>query len=468
MAKPTARDIVFRTLSRWTHLEDPPFLPERHHPDWAILSPRDRSFAYDLLTGILRWRGTLETVISSRLNQRFETLEMGLRVALWMGAYQLLFQGTADYAAVNTAVDLARKINPRAAGLVNAVLRAITRLEPRRVAVTPSSDAAAPITSRLGRHLIALDFETDLRLNTAIFSDPAKDLVGHLAGVRSHPAAFVAHLLKIYPDQAAAVLLRNNQRPIITLRVDADQLDVPAAAGLAAHAEEPRFLVAAQGWSDHLEELVDSGKLSPQDPTAAQPIRRIAELVAQNNLPAPTRILDLCAGLGTKTVQLARTCPAARVIATDLDNEKLHRLHARVQKLKLANIQTLPLTETENQKPDGRFDLILLDVPCSNTGVFAKRVQSRWRWPTLDHAALAAMQLKLLQQAAAILAPAGTILYSTCSIDPVENQERTQTFLAQNPAFSLVAQESRLPALTSAPAAPHDGGYFAILRHSRA
>jgi 16S rRNA (cytosine967-C5)-methyltransferase len=466
MPKPTSRDIVFRTLSRWIQLQDPPFLPERHHPDWAILSARDRAFAYDLLTGILRWRGTLEAVISSRLNQPFDTLEMGLRVALWLGTYQLLFQGTADYAAVNTAVDLARKINPRGAGLVNAVLRAITRLEPRRIAATASGDAAAQNALRLGRHLLALDFDTNVRFNTAIFADPARDMVAHLAAVRSHPAPFVAHFLKIYPDQASAILLRNNLRPTITLRVDADQLDVPAVAGLTVHAGEPRFLVAAEGWSDVLEQLVDSGKVSPQDPTAARPIRRVAELVAQNALGAPARILDLCAGLGTKTVQLARTFPAARITATDLDNEKLHRLHARTEKLKLSNVQTLPLPEIENLKLqiENRFDLILLDVPCSNTGVFAKRVQSRWRWPMLDHAALAAMQLKLLEQAAALLAPAGTILYSTCSIDPAENQERVGTFVSQNPTFSRRAEEFRLPALPSAAAAPHDGGYFALLR----
>jgi 16S rRNA (cytosine967-C5)-methyltransferase len=221
--------------------------------------------------------------------------------------------------------------------------------------------------------------------------------------------------------------------------------------------------VAAQGWSDVLEQFVGAGKVSPQDPTSAKPIRRVAELVAQNALPAPTRILDLCGGLGTKTIQLAHAFPAARITATDLDSEKLHRLHARVQKLKLTNIETLPLTQIESQNP---FDMILLDVPCSNTGVCAKRVQSRWRWPVLDHAALATMQLKLLQQAAALLTPAGVILYSTCSIDPAENRNRVQEVLSQNPAFSLFTEESRLPSLESTSAAPHDGGYFAVLRRN--
>jgi len=428
----------------------------------VALSPRDRPFAYGLLTGVLRWRGTLEAIIGSRLKQPFETLEMGIRVALWLGAYQLLFQGTADYAAVDTAVTLARRVNPKAAGLVNAVLRAITRLEPRRV-------AADKPAARLARHIMALDFATNLRFNTALFPDPVKAPVAHLAAVRSHPASFVAFLLKAYPTQAGDILLRNNQRPLVTLRADADQIDVPAAAGLAAHAEVPRFLVATQGWSEALERLVESGQLSPQDPTAAKPVRHLATLIAQGAIAAPKNILDYCAGLGTKTIQLARAFPGAPITATDLDNEKLSRLHARTRQLKLAHVKTCPLAQIENQqsgegKIEKPFDLIVLDVPCSNTGVFAKRVQSRWRWPTLDHTALAALQLKLLRQAAALLAPQGVLLYSTCSIDAAENQGRVRGFLSENPGFQVVAEESVLPSLAAPPTAAHDGGYFSLLR----
>jgi 16S rRNA (cytosine967-C5)-methyltransferase len=463
MAQPSARDNVFRILSRWTVLHDPPFLPERSHPDWAALAPRDRAFAFDLLTAILRWRSALDAIIASRLKQPLEHLETAPRVALWIGACQILFQGTADYAAVDTAVSLTRRANPNAAGLVNAVLRAITRLEPRRVAA-----AEGPSTSaRLARDALALDFQTDLRFNTALFPDPATNLVAHLAAVRSHPPAFVQHLLRIHPIHAADILLRNNQRPLITLRADRDELDVPVAANLAAHAEEPRFLVATHGWSDILERIIESGQLSPQDPTAAKPLRRLAELVAAGTIPAPTRILDYCAGLGTKTIQLARAFPAAQITATDLDNDKLHRLYARTRQLKLANVATCPLQEIENRKSKIE-DLILLDVPCSNTGVFAKRVQSRWRWTTLDHAALANLQLNLLRQAARLVAPAGTVVYSTCSIDPAENQDRIRAFLAEFPSIHLVAEVTTLPSLNVPLTAPHDGGYFALLRQVQA
>ncbi len=466
MSKPTARDNVFHALSRWTALHHPPVLPDRSHPDWAALAPRDRAFAFDLLTAILRWRGTLDAVIGSRLKQPIDSLDMAPRVALWMGACQILFQGTADYAAVDTAVSLTRRFQPQAAGLVNAVLRAITRLEPRRVTVAGGPSASA----RLARHTLALDFQTDLRFNTALFPDPATDMIAHLAAVRSHPPAFVQHLLAIHPACAADILLRNNQRPLITLRADDDEMDVPAAANLTAHSREPRFLVAVQGWSEALETLVESGQLSPQDPTAAKPVRRLAELVAAGAIPAPARILDYCAGLGTKTVQLARAFPAAQITATDIDNEKLHRLHARTTQLKLANVKTCPLdqiesrtSKIENEASENAFDVILLDVPCSNTGVFAKRVQSRWRWPTLDHSALANLQLNLLRRSARLLSSAGTLLYSTCSIDPAENDDRIHTLLAEFPSFRLMAQETTLPSLDVLLTAPHDGGFFAVV-----
>src|SRR5271156_1189419 len=100
---PTPRDIALQTLLPWQHLHDPPFLPERTDAAWKPLSPRDRAFAFDLLTGIIRWRGALDAIIASQLKQPLDSLDHPVRVLLWLGAYQLLFQaGTTDYAAVDT------------------------------------------------------------------------------------------------------------------------------------------------------------------------------------------------------------------------------------------------------------------------------------------------------------------------------------------------------------------------------
>ncbi|MCL2639230.1 MAG: hypothetical protein FWD53_00140 [Phycisphaerales bacterium] len=458
---PAARDITLFYLRRWTKLSDPPQLPERSAN--LTLSPQDRAFFVDLLSGIIRWRGTLDAVIASRLRQPLDSLQHNIRALLWLGAYQLLFQrGITDYAAIDTTVELAKKHKEttHAAGLVNAVLRNITRLQP----------TIAPRTTTLSRRTLALDFATQLTFNEDIFIAPNSNPIAHLAQVRSHPVKYVEHLRNTYgQSQTSELLLRNNLRPTITLRNDPWHrlpTDEPPSGGferaaLAPHAT-PNFLIASEGWNPTLESLVQKGPLSPQDPTAAKPIQTFAA-----NNPPPATILDLCAGMGTKTVQLAATFPEARIVATDTNSIVLGMLETRAKTLGIKNIQTLGVhaLACSGGKQGGSYDLILADVPCSNTGVFAKRIQSRWRWPTLDRLALAKLQTQLLAQSASLLAPGGTLIYSTCSIDPAENGELVKTFLTANPSLTLVQELLTLPSLTADETAAHDGGYFAILRN---
>src|SRR5205085_3026243 len=132
----------------------------------------------------------------------------------------------------------------------------------------------------------------------------------------------------------------------------------------------------AEGWNENVERLVKKGTLSPQDPTAARPVRTAARLVADGKITPPKRILDLCAGLGTKTLQLARAFPESHITAADIDTVKLNRLAARMKDVKQPNIDILPLAENETPAPvpetrplklETPPDLILVDVPCSNT-----------------------------------------------------------------------------------------------------
>jgi 16S rRNA (cytosine967-C5)-methyltransferase len=378
-----------------------------------------------------------------------------VRVTLWLGAYQLLFQGgTSDYAAVDTTVELAKKhrSTAKAAGLVNAVLRGITRLKPTRTTPAPAT---------LARNAFALDFETTVTVARDIFPTLAT-LDSHLAAARSHPAPYVHHLRKIYGDETtAAILLRNNLRPAVTLRVDADKIDIPTTAGLIPHAETKRFLVAADGWNPVIEHFVETGALSPQDPTSAKPVRQLSQYVADKKIAEPKSILDLCAGLGTKSLQLARAFPEARITATDIDQSKLARLRARAAQVNANNLLTLPIADVAKEQ---LFDIVLLDVPCSNTGVMAKRVQSRWRWPSLDHEALHTLQTSLLTQGVSLTAPKGIVVYATCSIDPAENETLIAAFIEKSERkISIVEQQSTLPSLTNAPAATFDGGHYTIL-----
>jgi 16S rRNA (cytosine967-C5)-methyltransferase len=109
-----------------------------------------------------------------------------------------------------------------------------------------------------------------------------------------------------------------------------------------------------------------------------------------------------------------------------------------------------------------KYDLVLVDVPCSNSGVMSKRVQSRWRWPSLDHAALHTLQGKLLAQGAEKVATGGRLVYSTCSIDPGENEGIVKGFLAGG-SFRSVHEEATLPSLVSEATGAHDGGYYCVM-----
>ena len=341
----------------------------------------------------------------------------------------------------------------RASGLINAVLRSITRLDPK---TKPRGEAEV-----LSRSSFAVDFEKLVYFNTPVFPKPHSAPDRHLAAVLSKPVAYVTHLRKIFGDDVAGkILLRNNVRPVVTLRVDGDELDIPAAAELSAHAEMPRFLVAAGGWNGVIEEWVTRGTLSPQDPTAAKPVLALKEWGVKEQRGVSGKILDLCAGLGTKTIQAARAFREATVTGTDIATDKLEKLSARAKKVKAFNIVVTPMKDVQ-----GTFDAVLVDVPCSNTGVFAKRVQSRWRWPMMEFAVLRGLQLKLLGQAAERVAAGGVIVYSTCSLDPQENEKLIYQFLQQTPGrFAVAEEKATLPSLTSDPLLTHDGGYYCILK----
>jgi 16S rRNA (cytosine967-C5)-methyltransferase len=216
---PTARQLALQTLALWKTPDSPPLIPERDDPEWALLSARDRGVAFDLITGVLRRRLLLDALIASQLSMPIEKLDTSVRAILWIGLYQLLFHASApSYATVHSTVELAKSSgHERAAGLVNAVLRAVTRLTP-----------ALEIRHGLSAATFPRDFTYQLQLNKPIFPDPAKDVVAHLATVTSHPPELIKMLIKSYGEaDITSLLIRNNQRPVIILRADDPTLAVP-------------------------------------------------------------------------------------------------------------------------------------------------------------------------------------------------------------------------------------------------
>jgi 16S rRNA (cytosine967-C5)-methyltransferase len=178
-------------------------------------------------------------------------------------------------------------------------------------------------------------------------------------------------------------------------------------------------------------------------------------------------ILDLCAAPGTKTTQLAEaTGDAARIIATDNDGRRLDMVKENITRLGINSVRIIPYEDLKSVAAEvGSFDAVLLDVPCSNTGVLARRVEARYRISPEAIGELAVIQAELLRTSAGMVKSHGKICYSTCSIQKEENSELVRSFLKDNPGFELESEELTFP---SAEGFDHDGGYAAILVKAKA
>jgi len=192
------------------------------------------------------------------------------------------------------------------------------------------------------------------------------------------------------------------------------------------------------------------GEFTVQDFTASLPVRFL------NPQPGWT-ILDLCAAPGVKTTQLAEaTGDSAKILATDIDVRRLEMIRENIARLGINSIEIV----AHDELPASKFDCILLDVPCSNTGVLARRVEARYRIDPQAVESLTKTQRELLRTAAAMLKPHGKICYSTCSIQKDENEKIVADFLGENRTFSLETEKLTLPLSEGI---DHDGGYTAIL-----
>jgi 16S rRNA (cytosine967-C5)-methyltransferase len=205
----------------------------------------------------------------------------------------------------------------------------------------------------------------------------------------------------------------------------------------------PLRVVDLPGFSD--------GDFTVQDETA------MSASLLLNPLPGET-VLDLCAAPGTKTTHLAELMNNdGHIVATDIDGRRLRRVEENARRLQLDIIEPLRIQPDLSEFPTGPFDAILIDAPCSNTGVIGKRPEVRSRVGRPDVEELSSLQLKLLNEAARHLSPTGRIVYSTCSIEPEENAHIVTAFLAQHPDFRLKEDREFIPGQ------PSDGGYQALL-----
>jgi 16S rRNA (cytosine967-C5)-methyltransferase len=422
-----------------------------HHLARASLTPPDRRLATQLVYGVLRRRGTLDALVQPLIARKPHRVEPWLRDVLRLGAFQLaLLTQIPPHAALNETVELAGILKrPKARGFVNGVLRALVRLVTDEWTPSPAADA------------LPLDQGRYRKLAQPVLPDPATHPVEYLAAAFAWPRWLADRWISRYGwDEClrlgfwfanpAPLWLRSNR-----LRVErADLLAALSRAGVAA--EPGGYPQAVRlGEPVSVRELpgYEQGWFTVQDESA---MRAAAALAPASG----SRVLDLCAAPGGKATHLAELMDdRGQVIACDVEERRLRTVAELCRRLGIRVVETYRLNPERNEEPPpGPFDAVLVDVPCSNTGVVGRRPEVRWRLRPADFRHLVTLQTKLLLQAAERLRAGGAVVYSTCSIEPEENGRVVRVVLRGMPELVLEAEEEQVPGR------PADGGYWARLR----
>lgn len=378
------------------------------------LEARDRGLATQLVYGTLAWQGLLDHVLA-RLGREPRRLDADVRTLLRLALFQLTkLDRVPAFAAVDTAVDLAKTIKGGApSGLVNAVLRRFLR-EGRPSFLPPESDRAA-----------------------------------HLTVATSHPRWLVERWLAELGDADAAALLASDNEPApTTLRVLSSR--VPRGTVVAALADAQ---VTARPTRYAADGLVLEGAV---DPIALPGWRdgwftvqgEASQLVAAMlGARAGDHVLDVCAAPGGKSLAAAAQVGSAGVVlALDLQHGGLARLGAEAGRLGLRIVRARADSTRLPLPAAAQFDAVLVDAPCSGLGTLRQHPEIRWRRQPADLDALAAVQARLLAAAAAHVRPGGALLYATCTIARAENDDVVAGFLAAHPEFGAADPRSLLPA----------------------
>ncbi|UCC26986.1 MAG: hypothetical protein JSU98_07735 [Gemmatimonadales bacterium] len=380
------------------------------------LEPRERSFARELAFGTVRLQGRLDHLLAPHVKGGLRRLHGDVLRILRLGLYQVLYLDVPDYAAVSQAVDQSRAVGQgRAAGLVNAVLRAAGR------------SGAGPER----------------------FPAPEDDPVGFLTAWGSHPRWMVERWLRRWPfDEVRRLVELNNRVPdLFFVPASADALESAAERLLGEPGAEVDTLPVA---GTVVEVLPVPGVLRVAGIDPARLLERVsgfiqdpaAALVCRYAAPRlGSLVADLCAAPGGKALSLARR--AGYVLAADPSEARLRLLRENVERLGLpvgvvrARAEEPPLDGRGTRAPD----LTLLDVPCSGTGTLRRHPDARWRLAEDAPREMASVQARILRGAAPAVPSGGVLVYSTCTLEPEENLEVVNGFLGEHPDFRWLPPE---------------------------
>jgi 16S rRNA (cytosine967-C5)-methyltransferase len=391
----------------------------------ARLSPADRGLCHELVFGVVRWQATLDWLIARKTQARPQ--KVALQNLLRLGLYQIFWLNRIpDHAAVHETVEMAKRagFGPQS-GFINAILRGYLR-------ETQETKTALAELKR------------------------AQPAIGW-----SHPEWLVARWQKQFGEESTKRLLEWNNTPpktfarVNTLRTDAGKLVEKWRE------ENVDYDFVTHDWTG--ENLIFELKSHPpittlesfrngwfyiQDPSTLLAVREL------NPQPGET-ILDLCAAPGGKATFIAELMNnQGRIVGHDVSTDRLKLLQENCTRLGVTCVET---TSSLDLRPS-TFDRVLVDAPCSNTGVLRRRVDLRWRVQPAEIQRLQSAQVELLRQAAKRLKPGGVLIYSTCSLEEEENAEVVRQFLVEHSAFVQDRKRTLMPCVEKV-----DGAFCAKL-----
>ncbi|MEI8594273.1 16S rRNA (cytosine(967)-C(5))-methyltransferase RsmB [Photobacterium sp. Hal280] len=395
------------------------------------IKPRDHALLQEICYGVLRWLPRLESVTQSLMDKPLKGKQRVFHHLILVGLYQLGYMRIPAHAAVAETVDATKTLKkPQLRGLINAILRNYQRQQE------------------------ALD----------------QQAMSHDAGKYGHPGWLLKLLREHYPAQLDAVTAANNTKAPMWLRVNRrhhsrdqylallDETEIRATvhpqAGDALKLERACDVQLLPGFAD--------GWVSVQDAAAQLAVDYLKPQAGE-------LILDCCAAPGGKTAHILEREPGASVVAIDCDEQRLLRIKDNLQRLKLdAEVLCADARYPQQWWQGSAFDRILLDAPCSATGVIRRHPDIKWLRRADDIAALATLQAEILDAMWQQLKPGGTLVYATCSILPQENREQVKAFLSRTP--DAVLAEGADNGTADAPGrqilpgeADMDGFYYAVL-----
>ena len=362
------------------------------------LESRDRSFVRELLLGVLRWKLRLDHIIECFYNKKSKTLEPEVRNIVRLGLFQMMFMNSVpDWAAVNESVELAARCHgKKISGLVNALLRRFTREG------EPGVKSSDP--------LVKLSVE------------------------KSYPLWIVKKWeARFGIETTESIMTSGNEKHAVSVRVNTTAIDSESLASELSRegfeitsSEEPGYFTVKKSSGLFESHAFTKGLFTVQDSAAAMATLLLA--------PEPGEtILDLCTAPGGKATHIGEImCDKGRIDAVDINPQRIGLVEKAAQRPGLKSIHCIEGDAVTFRNASGTlYDRVLFDAPCTGTGVFSKRPDMKWRRKENDFDRLTSIQKAIFQNAAILVKHGGIIVYSTCSLEPEENEEIVDWFITK-------------------------------------